>query len=442
MTEYQKALQYIYHLNKYGIKLGLENIAYLLSLLGNPQERLNIIHIGGTNGKGSTAAIISSILQTEGFKVGLYTSPHLVEFNERMKINGQNISSVRVVNLLEKIKPYLKKTSQTKEYRHPTFFEVITAMAFLYFFEEKVDFLVLEVGLGGRLDATNVCKPLLSVITRIDYDHMDKLGNSLEKIAWEKAGIIKPEGIVISSTQYKKVRDKLKDIAKERRCILFTVGEKIRPHLIKADTRGIWFDIKGIYGEYKNLFLSLVGKHQLENVATAITAVEALKIRGFDISLSSIREGLKRVTWEGRLEIIQERPFIVLDGAHNPSGIKTVYKNLLEIFSYRRLILVLAIFSDKDFSRMIKIITPIADLLITSKAKNPRATSPEIIAQEASRFIDQDRIIITQSISQAIQYALKKANQDDLICITGSLYMVGEAKQYFIKKQKILKNSK
>lgn len=210
MITYAEALDYIYNLTKYGIKLGLKNIAYLLFLLGNPHQKLNIIHIGGTNGKGSTAAIISSILQSDGFKVGLYTSPHLVDFTERMKINFQSINEKKVCELLERIKPYIEEVAHTSGYNHPTFFEVITAMAFLYFFEEKADFLVLEVGLGGRLDATNVCQPLVSVITNIDYDHMDKLGNSLKEIAREKGGIIKPGGIVITSNQYDETYDEIK----------------------------------------------------------------------------------------------------------------------------------------------------------------------------------------------------------------------------------------
>ncbi len=442
MKDYQQALKYIYQLNKYGIKLGLENIFYLLSLLGNPQEKLKIIHIAGTNGKGSTAVIISSILQAAGFKVGLYTSPHLVDFNERMKINGKNISSSKVVELLERIKPFIKKTAKAKDCRHPTFFEVITAMAFLYFYEEKVDFLVLEVGLGGRLDATNVCNPLLSVITRIDYDHMDKLGNSLKEIAREKGGIIKSGKVVISSKQYKTVKNELRKIAKEKETEIFFIDEKINIRLIKADINGISFNLKGLYGEFKNLFLSLIGKHQLENAATAIGVIETLKINGFKITTHAIREGLKRVKWEGRLEIIQEKPLIIMDGAHNPNGIKKIKKALKEIFSYQRLILILAIFSDKDYSKIIQIISPIANLLITSQSKNPRATPSEIIAQEAKRFINQDRIKITKTIPQAIKYALKIAHQDDLICLTGSLYTVGEARKYFIENQTILKNSK
>jgi len=441
MISYAEALNYIYNLNKYGIKLGLDNISHLLFLLGNPHKKLNILHIAGTNGKGSTAAIISSILQAEGFKVGLYTSPHLVDFTERMKINFQNISPQRVVELLEKVKPYTEEVSRTPGYNHPTFFEVITAMAFLYFYEEKVDFLVLEVGLGGRLDATNVCEPLVSVITPLDYDHMDKLGNSLKEIAREKGGIIKPGGIVITSPQEEEAGEEIKKIAEEKNALLFRVGKEINYRVVKSDIEGNVFDLKGISEEYKNMYVPLIGKHQVDNAATAIAAVEALRIKGLNISTKAIREGVEKARWEGRLEIIQDKPLLVLDGAHNPHGIRTVRQALEELFSYKRLILVLAIFSDKDYRKMIQIISPLADLLITSQTKNLRATPAELIAQEAAQYVQPNKIIVTKNISQAIKCALRKAQPADLICITGSLYTVGEAKRYFKSQGRVNQTS-
>ncbi len=431
MITYSEALDYIYDLTKFGIKLGLKNINYLLYLLGEPHKKLKIIHVAGTNGKGSTCSLISSILQSDGYKVGLYTSPHLVDFTERIKINNKPIDRKKVSELLERIKPYIEKVANTPSYGHPTFFEVITSLAFLYFYEEQVDFLVLEVGLGGRLDATNVCEPIVSVITHVDYDHVDKLGNSLEEIAREKGGIIKPEGIVISSNQYEEAYNEIKKITDEKNSLIYRVGREIIYKIVKFDINGVIFDLKGVYNEYKNLHTPLLGRHQAENSATAITAVEALKIRGVNITEKAIRVGLKKVKWTGRLEIIQNNPTLVLDGAHNPSGVKVVRDALKEIFSYHRLILVLAIFGDKDYKKMIQILAPNADLIITTKAKNPRATPPRIIAEEAAQYIDQNKIIITENIPLAINCALSNSKEDDLICITGSLYTVGEAKRYF-----------
>lgn len=431
MTTYTKALDYIYDLTKYGIKLGLKNINYLLYLLGEPHKKLKIIHVAGTNGKGSTCSLISSILQSSGYKVGLYTSPHLVDFTERIKINHKSISRKKVSELLERIKPSIKKVANTSYYGHPTFFEVITSMAFLYFFEEQIDFLVLEVGLGGRLDATNVCEPLISVITHIDYDHMDKLGNSLEEIAREKGGIIKPEGIVISSKQYEEAYNEIKKIANKKNSLIYSTGKEINYKIVKSDINGVIFDLKGIYHNYKNLHTPLLGRHQADNATTAITTIEALKIKGLNISEKAIRDGLEKVKWVGRLEIIQNNPTLILDGGHNPNGVKIMQQSLVEIFSYHRLILVIAIFADKDYKKMIQILAPTADFIIATKVKSPRATPPQIIAKEAVQYIDKNKIIVTESIPQAIRCALSNSKKDDLICITGSLYAVGEAKRYF-----------
>lgn len=437
MTTYTQALDYIYDLTKYGVKLGLKNINYLLYLLGEPHKKLKIIHVAGTNGKGSTCSLISSILQSDGYKVGLYTSPHLVDFTERIKINNKSINREKVSELLERIKPSIEKVANTPSYGHPTFFEVITSMAFLYLHEEQIDFLVLEVGLGGRLDATNVCEPLISVITHIDYDHMDKLGNSIEEIAREKGGIIKPEGIVISSKQYEEAYNEIKKIADEKNSLVYSTGREISYEIVKSDINGVIFDLKGIYHNYKNLHTPLLGRHQAGNATTAIAATEALKIRGVNISEKAIRVGLEKVKWTGRLEIIQNNPTLILDGAHNPSGIRVVRETLKEIFSYHRLILVLAIFADKDYKKMIQIIAPKADLIIATKAKSPRAAPPQEIAKEAAQYIDQNKIIITENIPQAINCALSNSKEDDLICITGSLYTVGEAKRYFENKIKL-----
>ena len=440
MITYDQALDYIYNLTKYGIKLGLNNIRELLESLGNPQKNIKIIHVGGTNGKGSTVSTISSILQSEGYKVGLFTSPHLVDFTERIKIDNRRITRNKICELVEKIKPHVKNVEKVHDCNHPTFFEVITAMTFLYFYEEKVDFIVLEVGLGGRLDATNICEPLISVITHVDFDHMDRLGNSLEEIAKEKAGIIKQDGLVVNTHQYKEAGKVIARIAGEKKSRIISLGKEANYKIKKIDINGIIFDYFGIFENYNELYTPLLGKHQAENAALAITTIQALRYKGIDVSRRAIIKGLKNLKWEGRLEIVKKNPTILLDGAHNPSGIRVVKNALKEIFKYNKLILILAIFSDKNYSKMIEIITPMSDIVIVTMMKSQRATSSKVLAGEISHYKDKKNIFVEKDIFLAIELALKKAKKDDLICITGSLHTVGEAKEYFQKNKKEEKN--
>jgi len=273
-------------------------------------------------------------------------------------------------------------------------------------------------------------------ITHVDYDHMDKLGNSLEQIAREKGGIIKQGGVVISSKQYDEVYKEIKKIADEKNSLIYSAGKEINYKVVKSDVHGVIFDLKGIYHHYKNLHTPLLGRHQADNATIAIAAVEALKIKGTDISQKAIRAGLEKVKWTGRLEIVRNNPTIILDGAHNPNGAKIMHQALEEIFSYRYLTLVLAIFADKDYKKMIEILAPGADLIIATKAENPRAASPQAISKEAAKYINENKIIAIENIPQAINYALSNSKEDALICITGSLYTVGEAKKYFKTKNR------
>ena len=436
MIKYNQAIEYIYGLNKYGIKLGLKNISYLLSLFHDPHLKTNVIHIAGTNGKGSTAAMISSILKAARFKVGLYTSPHLVQFRERMRINGELISAEAVCHLLEKMKPAIHKVATTDGYQHPTFFEVITAMAFLYFFENKVDFSIMEVGLGGRLDATNVCQPLVSVISHIDYDHMDRLGNSLTEIACEKGAIIKNKTCVINAKQYPEAHKAIKAIAEERKAPLYSVGQEINPSIVHSDLEGNNFHYSGIYHQLKDLHIPLAGQYQVENASMAIAAVELLNHMSYQISDANIVNGLKECRWPGRFEIVQKQPMVILDGAHNPNGVAQFTRNLKKLVPNKRIIAILGIFSDKDYHRILKSIVPFVDQLILTMANNPRATPTHILAEEAGQYINPEKIIEKNTVDAAIQESFRIAQKDDVICITGSLYTVGEAEAYFLKIKK------
>jgi folylpolyglutamate synthase/dihydrofolate synthase len=346
---YQDAIDYIHNTHKFGMKLGLDNIKRLLMHLGNPQNNLKFIHVAGTNGKGSTCAFINSILLEAGFKVGLYTSPYLEEFEERMRINNQNIPKDKLIYYVEYIKPIIEKIVD-EGYNHPTEFEIITAIAFKYFCDENVDFVVLEVGLGGRFDATNVIESsLVSVITTIDYDHMDKLGDTLEKIAFEKAGIIKENGTVVSFYQKDEALKVIEEVSGLKNASL-SVMDMNDVKIKESNSNHQVFD----YKNYKSLKIGIIGKHQVYNASLSIMAVEKLKQYGINISEDVIRRGLSKTKWPGRIEVISKLPLIVIDGAHNPQGM-AVLKEALNLFTYNRLILVIGMLKDKDTDSMLKL---------------------------------------------------------------------------------------
>ncbi|ADH60527.1 FolC bifunctional protein [Thermoanaerobacter mathranii subsp. mathranii str. A3] len=412
---YEEAISYIHGTYKFGIKLGLENIRRLLSYMGNPQKSLKIIHVAGTNGKGSTSAFISNILQQAGYKVALYTSPYLEEFEERMRINGENISKEKLIYYVEYIKPIISRMVE-EGYNHPTEFEVVTAIAFKYFYDEKVDFVVLEVGLGGRFDATNaIDSSLVSVITTIDYDHTDRLGHTLGEIAYEKAGIIKQKGVVVSFYQQPEAMKVIIEACEVRNAYL-TVLEKSNVIIKEQNPDFQIFD----YKKYKDLKITLLGEHQIYNAALAIESVEKLRMYGYEITKKDIKEGLYRAKWPGRLEVMRKKPYVVIDGAHNPQGM-TALKESLKLFKYDRLILVIGMLKDKDTQKMLDIIVPEADIIITTTPISERAYKASELAQK----IDKKNVIPIENIEKAVKYALDIAKEEDMVLFCGSLYMIG-----------------
>ncbi|OYT52996.1 MAG: bifunctional folylpolyglutamate synthase/dihydrofolate synthase [Candidatus Altiarchaeales archaeon ex4484_2] len=427
--DYKQAIQYLERLRGAGINLRLENITYLLDKLGNPQESLKCLHVAGTNGKGSVCAMISSILQNEGFRTGLYTSPHLECFRERIRVNNKLISERELASHVAELKPFIEEM-RNKPLGEPSFFEAVTALAFLYFSRMKVDYAVIETGLGGRLDATNVINPLVSVVTNVSMDHSEYLGGSIEELAFEKAAIIKENGILVTAADDRRALDVL----------LMECQKKNAKHVLVADTsilriysntQGSEFDYRGVYGIHRSLFIPLLGDHQLINAATAISAVEVLKDYEIRISQDAIKEGLSNVKWPGRLEIVGERPFIVLDGAHNPSGFKQLKKSLTELFTYWRLYLVVAVSSGKDYQQMIAEIASSVDLAVVTGLRDMDHVDPGLLAGE---FIGCGRgVVKAGDMFKALDYALSKAGEEDLVCVTGSLYGVAEAMRYLKK---------
>jgi dihydrofolate synthase/folylpolyglutamate synthase len=420
--DYKRHLDYLYGLQKYGIKFGLKNITQLLASLNNPQKSLRAVHIGGTNGKGSTASFIASALVKAGYKVGLYTSPHLIRFTERIQINEKEIAQKRVIKLTERIRTYAEKLESI------TFFEFTTAMALLYFTEEKVDIAILEVGMGGRLDATNIMHPLLSIITNIALDHQQYLGNTISKIAFEKAGIIKKRSILITAaTQPGVLR-----LFKKRCDALETAFYQIGNNFIGIAIRPQVMDYQGISGNLSNVKIGLAGPHQVTNAATALGALEILREKGYRINEKAIRSGLKEARWPGRLEVIQKKPLIVLDGAHNPAAIETLKEAIKKDPNYHRMFLILGIMADKALPKIIKEIAPLAFKVILTRPHMDRSAPPALLKKHAEHWCKN--IECVDEVKDAVASAITQAGRDDLVLITGSLFTVGEARGFLYRQ--------
>ena len=421
---YDESIEWLYSFEKFGIKLGLERIIHICKKLGDPEKNLKIIHVGGTNGKGSVCRFLQSILSLNGYKVGVYTSPHLQRFSERFLIDNKEISQNDVALLSEKIKPIIDE--MVKNNYTPTFFEIVTAMAFQYFSDIKVDYAIIEVGLGGRYDATNIVDPIITVITNVSLEHQNILGKNIEDIAFEKAGIIK-KSIPVTTATDGKTLDIIQKVATENNSPITIVDNSSW----KKTSGGVdWqgFLINGSLKDY-NVKTLIPGEFQGKNIAVSLSTIETLQMNGIYITDESIIEGIEKTTNPGRMEIVSFEPIILLDGAHNIDGIKSLKKTLKDDFVYERLNLVFGILSDKNVQEMLDIITPIADTIILTKSHNNRACSPSKLKE----MITERDVVVMDEISKAIDYAKKISNKQDLICITGSLFTVGESKDYLDK---------
>lgn len=421
MFSYEATLKRLYGLQRFGIKLGLETVSALLSELGNPQRRFHALHVAGTNGKGSVAAMTASILHAAGVRVGLYTSPHVLDFCERIKIQGIDIPHDRVVDLFARVQALPSFLVQ------PTFFEVATVMAFQYFAEEEVDIGVIEVGMGGRFDATNVCHPLGTIITNVSFDHERYLGSSLPDIAFEKAGIIKRRVPVVVGPVERDVFTVLQERAQHKNAPLIAFGKEF---LCVSHDAGS-FDVTGTRAEYLNLRCSLEGRHQAVNAACSIVALESGVMPLLSISERIIRRGLESVTWPGRLERLQRRPLIFCDGAHNPAAAEclTVHlQGLLDERNGRRLIVVIGMMQDKNLAAFLNALVPLADGVILTQIDHPRS-APVLALKRALPVVDVP-VYERESPQTAIDLATRLADHDDLVCVTGSLFLVGHVKSF------------
>ena len=427
--KYEEAMKYITEVGNFGSNYGLERTYKLLEHLGNPERDLKLIHIAGTNGKGSTTSMITEILMGEGYKVGMYTSPFIEEFEERIQINRNNIPKESLAILMDEIKVAVDKVIEAG-YNHPTEFEIITVLMLLYFKKENIDFGVIEVGLGGTLDSTNVIKPIIQVITSISFDHTNLLGNTLEKIAREKAGIIKKGIPTVIYPQQEEVLKVIKNKCFEMDSELYIANnENLKfENIVNLDKP--YQLLK--YNNEIDILLPLLGEHQIINLSVAMQAIEVLNNKNIiDISIANIVKSIKNVSWKGRLEVLSNNPYVVIDGAHNIQGIKTLSRNIKKYFKYNNLYLILGILADKDVEEMIKIITPMAKKVYSVTPNSIRGELAESLKDEVSKFNKNCKAF--DKYEEAYLEALNDASEKDLILASGSLYMIGDMRKIIRK---------
>ena len=417
-TDYEKLPAFLYT----AANFDLRRMAELLDRLGNPHLNSPAIHVAGTKGKGSTAAMIASALSAAGHRTGLYTSPHLHTFRERISVDGEMIAEEEFSSLTERLQPEIDEVNRLHNYGEITTFEILTALAFAFFSKRRVDFQVLEVGLGGRLDATNVVTPQIAVITSISLDHAEVLGGSFARIAREKAGIIKPGALVVSAPQPGEAERVIDEVCHHNGASLIAVGRDITWRKSTSDLAGQSFEVRGRGGSYR-LTIPLLGEHQLENAAIAVAAMEALAMGADDIV-----RGLAQVQWPGRLEILRHEPLFLIDGAHNADSARRLRDAIEEYFTFDRLILIVGASSDKDIAGIVGELAPISSVAIVTRSRHPRALAPALLLEELER--QGARGELAESVSSAVERSLEIARPGDLICATGSLFVAAEAREY------------
>ncbi|RCK76415.1 MAG: Dihydrofolate synthase [Anaerolineae bacterium] len=442
-TEYQNTLDYLYSFVDYSLtkadrlaqaNFDLSRMVELMHRLGDPQLAYPLIHVAGTKGKGSVTAMCSSILQAAGYRTGMYTSPHLEDYTERIQVNGNPISHRELVELVERIKPVVE------EIPHLTTFEITTALAFLYFKEKNVDAAVIEVGLGGRLDATNIVLPVVSVITSISYDHIQVLGNTLTAIATEKCGIIKSGIPVVSAPQEPEAMAVIEQIAGERSAPLSIVGRDIlaRPmrrslnhqviELLLPVEKGS--PIKEDASRKLEVVLPLLGDHQVENAAVAYLAIDRFRENALSVSDEHIRDGFSRTSWPGRFEILNQHPPLILDCAHNLESCHQLVLTIKTMFPDHRILLIFGASEDKDIDGMFKELLPFVERAIFTRSFHPRAISPYLLEQKVAKANIHAQVI--ENVADAVQSALAMLSEREVVLVTGSIFVVAEARHAWL----------
>ena len=436
-VNYQTALDYIYSFTDYenrGFAIyapefyDLERVRHLMRLLGDPQNSVHVIHIAGTKGKGSTAAMIESILRAAGYRTGLYTSPHLHTFRERIQVGGELIPESDVVRLMVEMEPHVAKVPGI------TTFEVMTCLALMWFADQAVEWAVLEVGLGGRLDATNALVPEVAVITSISYDHMAILGDTLAEIAAEKAGIIKPGVPVVSAPQTREALEVIEEVCREKGAPLTVVDQswtwEVHPNPERLD--GQTFAIRRGQEVWEDLWLPLLGEHQVINATTAAAVMAQLRQSGVRVPDRAIRSGLRVVWWPGRMEILGREPLVVADAAHNEDSAKKLVRALQSCCQFQRLVLVFGASGDHATPELLATLLSVASVAIATRSRHPRAADPAWLQERAAAL--GFRFQVTEGVEEALDVALDRANPEDLVCVTGSVFVAAEARAAWFQR--------
>ncbi len=412
-------------------RFDLERVTTLLAAVGNPHLGPATVHVAGTKGKGSTSAMIAAALTMSGYVTGLFTSPHLHTFRERIRVDDELISEDDFAQLTERLWPHVERISRRPDHMPLTTFEVLTALGFLHFAARNVDMQVIEVGLGGRLDATNVVSPTVCVITSISYDHTELLGNTLGQIAGEKAGIVKPGVPVVSGPQHPEALEVIRKVCAEKGAPLTVVGQDVTWDRQEVFRDGQDVTVRGtVMGRaFQHLLrVPLLGAHQVENAATVMATLEALRLAGHPVPYDTIYLGIGGMKWPGRLERLQEHPTVVVDGMHNVDSAVRLRQAVQEYFTFGRLLVVLGVASDKDLDGIVRELAPVTAKAFGTAAKSPRATPPARIAEAFQDHGVPARAL--EGVAEAVVAALAEAQPDDLVLVTGSLYVVAEAREH------------
>lgn len=402
-------------------KLGLERIRFILEKSGRKWEDIPVVHVAGTNGKGSVVTFISNILSESNYKVGTYVSPHLIDIYERIKIGDKYISSEDFDVILSEIKPYCKEAEKIGDIGSPTFFEVLTAIAIIYFSDNKVDIIVSEVGLGGRLDATNVLNGNAVAITNISFDHQEILGNTLEEILVEKAGIIKKDSIVSSCVE-PELSQLLEKICIERGATLKLFGRDFCAIKKKLNIDNSVFDYKSNYNYFENITIKMLGKHQIANAACAISLAETMISLGFEISEECIRKGLEKSFWPGRIQILRKNPTVIVDVAHNIAGAKSLSETYNKLFKNSKTLLLVGVSSDKDIDGILNEFSKISNRIVLTTLP-PRCANISILEEKARRYFTEIRSF--EDPLEAFDFSMSNLNKDETLLLTGSIYIAG-----------------